>query len=225
MTNWAPIAAAALLVLVMAALRVLGVFPRRPIPNPIETIRRSLPPGAVPDNQDERKWRSLLTQLRDLGFFDQVPAEQVDETMGRCLEARWMFDDAVGRTAFADVEHLSEGGFIDWLTNEGAVLLARRGLTMPDVRQTEDDDRYVVHVGSRVYVVHQSTDSGDERWIRAAETCLQIMNDRFSEAKVEDRLYWLHGGEDGVVGLMTPSMFALITRARLINSSSWPYAA
>jgi hypothetical protein len=225
MNWWGPIATAVLTVAIMFALRALGIFPRRQIPSPAETLRKTLPPGAVPENRSEAKWRSLLGNLRDLGFFDQVPEAEIEEAIHRCLEARWMFDDAVRRTAFADVEHLAEGGFIDWLTNEGAELLAFRGVTMPDVRQTLDDDRYVVHVGSNDHVVYEAGNSPDTQWVLAAEACVRIVNHQLTAAGAQDRLYWLHGAEDGVVGLMTPAMFEAITRARVLNSSSWPYAA
>lgn len=225
MNWWGPIATAVLTVAVMVALRALGIFPRHHIPSPTETLRKALPPGAVPENRSEAKWRSLLGRLRDLGFFDQVPETEIEEVIHRCLETRWMFDDAVRRMELADVEHLAEGGFIDWLTNDGAQLLAWRGVTMPDVHQTLEDDRYVVHVGGRDYVIYEAGSSTDNPWVLAAEACVRIVNDQLEAAGAPDRLYWLHGGEDGVVGLMTPAMFEAITRARVLNSNSWPYAA
>lgn len=216
---------AALTSLCMQLLRHFGLFQKRRILAPNETFGDIATPGVVPKNDDPKRWAALVAKLRSLGFFDFVPSDRLEEVMSRCCRDHRIFDDAEGRSLFADAENLSEGGIVDWLTLEAAPQLKRRGVSIPPLTQSRTDLEYEVRVGSRKYPVHTSKDSELDMWTNGGTVTLKIVNDLLTASAHPDRLYWIHGAEDGLVAFLTPEMFETITCARLLGSNSWPYAA
>lgn len=214
---------AALTSWIVSRLKRKKALPKIRVLPPDETFDQTLPPDAIPGNDDSRQWKSLLDKLRTIGFFDAVSSDNVDAVVARCLESKWIFDDDVKRQFFADCEHLAEQGIKNWLENDVAPNVARWGVKIPTVREVCDDDQYTVSVGDRTYSVRTQGDSESDFWANAAKTGLRIVNHLLEDARIPDRLYWIHGGEDGVVAFLTPEQFKEVTLALLVNSNSWPY--
>lgn len=195
----------------------------RPAP-PVRIFRAGALPAPRPEGDaDPTKWLALLQKLEKLGFYnhlapaDRAAAKQAD------FEARWPFAHDGAPIAMADAEDLYEIGPAGWL-NENAEALARRGVSFRRAEDVEADGALLTRVDDREFLIRTDDEaSGDGGWSRSADRYVGLVNTLLSEAGSAERLFWIHGGEDGVVAFLTPEVFAEITLARLIPAGSWPY--
>ena len=191
---------------------------------PEETAADAAPPGTVSGYDDPGRWNKLVQQLRELGFFEHLPPDQIEQSMRQCVEMHWLFEGEEERSFFADAEDLAEGGIGRWLQQSVAPRLEHKKIPMPAIEESYSEDAYTVQIGPRKYTVHTEQDDDLTKWKNGCVHAIRIVNDLLTDANHPERLFWLHGAEDGLVAFLTPAMFERITLARVIPSGSWPYA-
>ena len=162
---------------------------------------------------------ALAERLDSLDFFkyaeDPVAAKAEFEKRGKA--AFWRAEH--GRDAlFDDPEDLAEGG-IAAARNELQPKLAQMGVFLEDdVEDDFSDDRYVVRVAGREYLIHDF-DTVESSWGLAVARTFRIVNDLLEDAGSAERAYAAYEHD---LWFLTPELFDAVTDV-LGESRSRPY--
>jgi hypothetical protein len=162
---------------------------------------------------------ALAERLDSLGFFkyaeDPTAAKAEFERRGK--DAFWRAEH--GRDVlFADAEDLAEGGIAAAL-NELQPKLAQMGVLLEDdVENDFGEDRYVVRIAGREYLIHD-VDTVESSWGLAMARTFRIVNDLLEDAGSPERAYAVYEQD---LWFLTPELFDAVTDV-LGESRSRPY--
>lgn len=157
--------------------------------------------------------------LIEMGYMKYVPAAEVGTIRGQLVEAiRHGFcmsdwDDGHskdGRSYFADSESLMEGGIGEVILEMRGVLEVE-GVRIDSVGDDLEGEVYAVAVNGRKYPIYDEElyRSGLLRGL-ATKGLLEIVNGLLQGAGSDERLYWIGGGDEGRVILLTEAMYDLL---------------
>jgi hypothetical protein len=121
------------------------------------------------------------------------------------------------RTYPADSEELAEGrmGEFILLIRE---ILSREGVQLHSIEDDFRDERYDVVIDGRIYPVHDTNILVTwSSWTIAAKRFLEIVNDLLRTTDSGERLYGIHGGNDGRAIFLTAEMYDLLQSSPLIS--------
>jgi hypothetical protein len=162
---------------------------------------------------------TAVASLIETGYLKYVPAAQIGTIRGQLVEAirhgfcmsDWGDDHSKDRrTYFADSESLMEGGIGEVILKMRSVL-ETEGVRVDSVGDDLDGEVYVVNVNGRKYPIYDEVSyrSGLLRGL-STKGLLDIVNGLLGDAGSDERLYWIGGGDEGRVILLTEAMYELL---------------
>jgi hypothetical protein len=157
--------------------------------------------------------KELLDELETLGFYRYTDPRLVERIQARTVESGYLYDEAVGRTFFADAEHLAEGGVKDFI-NAIVPFLAKQNVLIRSVEENFNiGGEYSVTVNGRTFVMYTQEElETAEIWELTTIRAFSMVNTLLKQAEASERLHYLYGGNDMLAVFLTPDMYRLIAR-------------
>lgn len=156
--------------------------------------------------------RQIIHNVAKNGLFQ---CDLVDDTENELL----YWPDK--RQYLADNEDLA-GGAIGYHVALMKDILAREGVTAPDVEDEVDSKRLVVRVnGSPRCIYEFGDDPGLNTWGLAHKGLMQIVNGLLEQAGSRERLYGSYHANDGRVVLLTDKMFDYLHSVKDVLDADW----
>ena len=165
---------------------------------------------------------SMLIELEALGFYKHTGQQLVEELKEKSIKAGYLFWDETGRIYGTDAEDLAEG-FIGEFFDEIAPFLIKEGVTIETYEQSHTGDIYEIIVNHKKFIIwNEDIDDHLNPWELATNRTFSVVNLLLQEARSQERLYSLYGGNDLFAIFLTEEMYETINQSKLIKDTEKP---
>ncbi len=162
---------------------------------------------------------ALVDRLEALGYFRQLPADQLGIHRQAILRQGWtaLFSGPPHRLNPADAEDLAEGGLVEFFRTVRPFLVAE-GVKLPEMRAESGTTGHVLYVGDVAHVIYsreelQRDKDGEQpgliRGLSMART-FALINRLLAAAGSPERVYAVGADNDLFAFFLTPELFELI---------------
>jgi hypothetical protein len=162
---------------------------------------------------------ALVDRLEALGYFRQLPADQLGIHRQAILRQGWtaLFSGPPHRLNPADAEDLAEGGLVEFFRTVRPFLVAE-GVKLPEMRAESGATGHVLYVGDVAHVIYsreelQRDKDGEQpgliRGLSMART-FALINRLLAAAGSPERVYAVGADNDLFAFFLTPELFELI---------------
>jgi len=162
---------------------------------------------------------ALVDRLEALGYFRQLPADQLGIHRQAILRQGWtaLFSGPPHRLNPADAEDLAEGGLVEFFRTVRPLLVAE-GVKLPEMRAESGATGHVLYVGDVAHVIYsreelQRDKDGEQpgliRGLSMART-FALINRLLAAAGSPERVYAVGADNDLFAFFLTPELFELI---------------
>lgn len=173
------------------------------------------------------KLTKLLDTLEVLGFYKYADHQQVAQLKAEARASGFLFDgDTVRRIYHADSEDLAEG--YAWELLEQLIPFLRElGVQINSLSHAFDNDvDYTMTVNNVRYLLlsvqeEQQLDMA-ERWRLSTERTFTVINTLLEQARSDERVFQLYGGNDCHAIFLTPPMYRIIYSSGLFSPTELP---
>jgi hypothetical protein len=190
----------------------------------LDALLRKAPKQKRDAAQKARATRTTLSKLAEelapLGFYKYLAAEDVEDVEEEAGGAySWLLE--AGRVFDADAERLAEGGVKD-LLDYLRPALKTEGCELGAIAETYDSRQgYTVTIGDERHTMWSESEA-KESWELTTMRAAALINQRLERAGSQERVHLLHGGEDALFVLLTPSMRDLIAKSGAFRPDEVP---
>ncbi len=168
---------------------------------------------------NRRDAAELVQALESMGFYKYLSPGDARAAKGQLpTNPRRFYLDA-GRAFEADAEDLAEGGVSELLEQMREVLTAE-GCVVGKTEDSYSEDGYTVLLDGRPYPMWTKSE-GKRSWELTVKRTANLINHLLS-GRSSERLFLLHGGEDGLFVILDPAMQRLIAASGMFGKDSTP---